>query len=241
MKKVINPCFCKTYRSSGMEVMSRAFAEIEFSNGRLSIHGVIGPMVGGNCLGGAGQCVEEMREGTPNDGWTREMLDKFCNIWDRWHLNDMNPCCEHQRSLGWLEQAKETMTMYHYRLTAEARAKKNAAEQEALRHLAAGETFVPTPEQVLFAGLPTWRETYSELGEGLALYYEPNANSIHGATETKARGWVRFDEDPHGILCKPCPVCGYKYGTSWKTEEVPQDVIDWLFALPDTTKRPAWV
>lgn len=52
---------------------------------------------------------------------------------------------------------------------------------------------------------------------------------------------VKPDEHPDGILCKPCPVCGYKYGTSWLMEEVPEDVIDWLFALPDTTVKPAWV
>ena len=38
-------------------------------------------------------------------------------------------------------------------------------------------------------------------------------------------GWVRPDEHPAGLLTKPCPVCGYRYGTEWKTEDLPGDVI----------------
>lgn len=49
------------------------------------------------------------------------------------------------------------------------------------------------------------------------------------------------ENDPRGILCKPCPVCGYEYGSGWQKVEVPQEVIDWLMALPDTEKKPAWV
>lgn len=33
----------------------------------------------------------------------------------------------------------------------------------------------------------------------------------------------------------------YKYGYRWLTEEVPQEVIDWLFNLPETDMTPAWV
>ena len=44
-----------------------------------------------------------------------------------------------------------------------------------------------------------------------------------------------------GLLCKPCPECGYKYGTAWLKKEVPEEVIQWLKALPDADKVPAWV
>jgi len=46
---------------------------------------------------------------------------------------------------------------------------------------------------------------------------------------------------PTGHLTEPCPTCGYKYGTAWLKEEVPQDVIDWLFSLPVADKKPAWI
>ena len=32
-------------------------------------------------------------------------------------------------------------------------------------------------------------------------------------------------EHADGILCKPCAVCGYEYGSAWKVEEVPADVV----------------
>lgn len=34
---------------------------------------------------------------------------------------------------------------------------------------------------------------------------------------------------------------GYKYGSKWLREEVPEDVIEWLMALPDSPTKPAWV
>lgn len=34
---------------------------------------------------------------------------------------------------------------------------------------------------------------------------------------------------------------GYKYGTSWLREEVPEDVLKFLKSLPDTDKQPAWI
>ncbi len=49
--------------------------------------------------------------------------------------------------------------------------------------------------------------------------------------------WITPNEHPDGLLGAPCPVCGYKYGTKWLREEVPQDVIDWLFSLPEGDKR----
>ena len=82
MKKVVSPCLCTVYTRSGNEATARAFCEIQFENGRLSITGVIGPMPSGNCRGSAGQCVDAIREGRPCDEWTQEMLDKFCSIWD---------------------------------------------------------------------------------------------------------------------------------------------------------------
>jgi len=172
MRKIVNPCICDVDGKA-----ARAFVEIKFDEGRLSISGVVGPTRNGNCLGSAGQCVDEIRAGTPAEKWTNEMLQKLCSIWDAWHLNDMRPYCEHQKQLGW-------------------------------RELARMEVICP---------------------------------GISGATEKKALGWLRPEDHPDGILCKPCPVCGYKYGTAWKTEEVPKDIIDWLFNLPSTKVTPAWV
>jgi len=53
--------------------------------------------------------------------------------------------------------------------------------------------------------------------------------------------WVNREEHPDGLLSYPCPVCGYKYGSSWLREEVPSDVLDFLRNLPPAGRTPAWV
>lgn len=240
MRKVINPCLCKVHGAGPVN----AFARIEYKDGRLSICGVIGPMSNGNCKGSAGRCVDSIRKGRPTEDWTPDMLKKFCDTWDRWHLNDMRAYCQHQKELGWDKIAGENITQYHYRLTGDALKLKNAAEKAALESLRNGETFTPSEDQAFFAGLEYRVDTFGELDENLAPHYAPKKPLYagdKGPTETKMRGWVRFDESDLGILCKPCPVCGYKYGTSWLKEEVPQDVLEWLSSLPETKQRPAWV
>lgn len=57
----------------------------------------------------------------------------------------------------------------------------------------------------------------------------------------KLSSWVYEKEHPKGVLSKPCPICGYHYGSAWLKEEVPQDVIDFLFSLPSTDIEPAWI
>lgn len=239
MKKVINPCMCEVYNGN-----ARGFVKIEYDGGELSLCGVIGPMSDGNAKGSCGQCTDEIRKGEPIEGWTREMLDKLCEIWDRWHLNDMRPYCEHQKELGWDKMAGEKVTLYNYRLTTESMDKKKDAEKAALTALREGRTFTPTEEQITYATMPYSVKTYEELTGEAAERYEPKKSLFsgdEGATETKMLGWLYPKDHPDGILGKACPVCGYKYGTSWKKEEVPEDVIEWLFALPDTEVKPAWV
>lgn len=114
------------------------------------------------------------------------------------------------------------------------RAKKRIeAKKAVLEALRADKTFTPDTEQVLFASLPDYHTSF-----------ENEINLPHHKlyrTEVKTRQTISYDEDPIGILSKPCPICGYKYGSSWCKEEIPQDVIDFLSALPETTVTPAWV
>jgi hypothetical protein len=59
--------------------------------------------------------------------------------------------------------------------------------------------------------------------------------------ERKTAGWTTPDEHPEGLLGKPCSLCGYRYGSAWNKESVPDDVLAWLYNLPDTKITPAWV
>jgi hypothetical protein len=90
MKKVINPF---TFDGGGV---IRVFCEIEYKEGRLSITGVEGPLRSGNCIGSSGQIDMGWFPFNPDGrgvefsaGWGREMVSKFFEVWDRWHLNDM--------------------------------------------------------------------------------------------------------------------------------------------------------
>jgi len=240
MNKIVNPAICdcgKTRR--------RAFARITIEDGNLRITGVIGPTRGGNALGYAGQCQDHIRAGDPAEGWDREMLDKFCDIWDRWHLNNSRAACEHQRQLGWERDANEEATIYHWRLNEDVNREKDRAEAAALAALRAGDTFTPTSEEAFYANLVYGIETYnSGLPDEMAPYYHPKRSLYPGdigASEKKKRGWIRYGTNPIGILCKPCPVCGYEYGSKWMKEDVPADVIQWLITLPGTKVKPAWV
>lgn len=47
--------------------------------------------------------------------------------------------------------------------------------------------------------------------------------------------WVYEKEHPKGFLCKPCPICGYEYGSKWLTREVPAQVLVWLDNLETFT------
>lgn len=53
--------------------------------------------------------------------------------------------------------------------------------------------------------------------------------------------WVTRKEHPAGLLSEPCPVCGYRYGSAWRTEPVPERVITELAAMPASDVTPAWV
>ena len=58
----------------------------------------------GHCVGG-GQSIDTveavLRRGKLAKGITPTTVEALLGIWRRWHLNDMNAGCEHQRDFGW--------------------------------------------------------------------------------------------------------------------------------------------
>ncbi len=69
------------------------FVEIEWQYHRnkhweLSITGVEGPNIHGNCVGSCGQCRDFEIHGLAK-GWTFDMLARLRQVWERWHLNGM--------------------------------------------------------------------------------------------------------------------------------------------------------
>lgn len=226
------------------------FIELEYARkqnkNRLSICGNI-------VRTSAGQCSDTIREAitagefTPAKDWDIEKVKTLLTVWDSWHLNDMHPECEHQNNLGWLQLATEKIRTYHFRLNPETSAKKSQLEEEALgraRSVEQGRSLGFYAQERAIMRLEQFiKQDSPELGE-LARYYIPCSDALgsyFAPYEEKARGWVNYPEHSLGLLGKPCPECGYKYGTEWKHVEVPEDIINFLRTLPETSKRsPNW-
>jgi hypothetical protein len=238
----------KTVRLGKTRIGNRlvsVFCKIQIEDGKLSITGVEGPMSNGNAAGSCGQIDmhrPEIVELAP--GWTRDKLAVFWDTWKAWHLNDMRAGCEHQRA-KW--NPSEDITLYYYRLRPEVDQARRNTETAAKACIAKGETFTPTAEQTRIALLPdkiTLAE--AELPANLTKDYTANGpiytgDTYNRASEKKTAGWVKPSEHPKGLLCKPCEVCSYEYGSAWLRQELPADVVSFLGSLPETDITPAWV
>jgi len=221
----------------GRTPLGDMFVTIEYREGRLSITGVEGPKANGDATGGGGQntdALADVKNYAPE--WNAEKVAKLREVWDRWHLNDMRPGCEHQRA-AW--DTREEVEVITYKLTREAWALKREAEKEAIYSASIGrEPILDTTQRALLGE----NVLIGTSATGFKIVTPPDADSpLSGCYEVdkrehKAAGWVRPEEHPRGLLCKPCEVCGYKYGSSWLREDVPADVLKWLEALPVADK-----
>jgi len=150
---------------TGGKIRASVFVAIKMTDGGLSITGVVGPNQAGGCRGSCGQCREAPLEVTGfADGWNKAKARKLVEIWDRWHLNDMNA--------------------------------GSAVQMEWMRN---------NPVEAVY----------------------PESHYVKAGAALAAAG-LNPDAD------------GYKYGSAWKREDVPQEVIDWLMALPDADKPCPW-
>ena len=227
------------------KLYAQVHIQINYNANKLSLSGVVGALPSGDCRGNCGQINRYLSEMTNlHDGWTRPMVNQLVQYWDRWHLNDMRAACEHQRELGWLEDAKKEATLYNFRLKQEISRLQTTIKDNIIKTIKLNEIYIPKDNDAFILNLPYSIKTHTEtLGDKISAYYEPKKplyTGDDGFTETKTLGWLNEEDHPEGILSKACPVCGYKYGTKWLHEEVPQEVIDWLFALPDAKNKCVW-
>ncbi len=212
------------------------FCKITYSDdGRLSITGVEGPKRDGDAIGSCGQIImSEWDIKIYAPGWSELLVVQFRHVWDKWHLNGMRPNCEHQVGPEWTSKDVEVVT---YGLSSEGHKLRKEAQKESERAALAGEV-----------------AALNETGKALLtdvwfkdMFTPPDADSPLSSLfevkkrETKRTGWLHTNQHPNGFLAKACPVCGYKYGTKWLKETVPDDVLAFLLGLPDTDVQPAWV
>jgi len=78
---------------------------VDWKNNNLSMSGVVGPRADGDCHGGCGQIKKEVKKLLDDPLGKllvpKEKIQRIVDIWENYHLNDMQAGCEHQRQLGW--------------------------------------------------------------------------------------------------------------------------------------------
>ena len=177
---------------------------------RLSMCGMVTTIRGEFVAGG--QIEDRLLEMYNDNPKVTRMLE----IWKEYHLNDMHPECEHQRALGWCQLANETVDYYRYCLKSEVLRRQNKLNEYIDEILKTSGTVTMSYEERILKSLPYF--TY-DLNDTNVEYYRLDTK------DERRRGSLSYKKDPRGILLKPCPVCGYEYGSAWLYMPIPEDVI----------------
>lgn len=163
-----------------------------------------------------GQCIDSIYNDFKGQIQNRKTYEEIMALWEKWHLNDMNAGCKHQRALKWgtkkISLTKLKLKWKDYaeeQSDLEKRIMKKVKETGRIELSANDKNLLNMP---YFLTIPT---------EKLARY---KAQYQVESTEEKTSGWVSEDEHPQGVLSKACPKCGYKYGSAWVYE--PIEIVD---------------
>ncbi|MCI2980666.1 hypothetical protein [[Clostridium] innocuum] len=184
----------------------------------------------------SGQCLDDIASILHN-----ETFDKIYRLWQLYHLNGMHAECEHQRKLGWREAAGEKVTIYHWKLKSEVTRHQQEIETKVKQAIKDCKCFTPTANEAWLYNLSYEIKTEAdELPEELKPYYEPKTflgKNEH--IEVKKRGWLYKKDHSKGLMCEPCPVCGYKYGSSWCYMPIPENDKKIIYELLEKEKTQA--
>lgn len=262
--KVINPT--NSYGENDDDKSKfQNYIKIKFKDNVLSITGVMGPMKNGDCKGSAGQCIDTICDihdryyiTEINDGFTELSLNKFVKIWEEWHLNNAKPYDKKMKKLGWDKLAKKEIYEVEFDLTHDIHEIIRSIESEMMENIkTSGKAQISKTEKMLLnLPLSLTKYFYSDKNITAPKYYKIATNihtknpdikkTILGCVQPKGRmkrDKFAFGNDGHpdGLLGKLCEESGNCYGKSWYFHEVPEDVLEWLYNLPDSKKDPAWV
>lgn len=196
----------------------------------LSIVGVERPRRDGNAAS-CGQnlkCLKAIKKFA--DGWDKENALRFYSVWDRWHGNDFRPYCEHMiRDHGF--DPLEMCTVYHFDLCSNVLIEQRKIEKNLMDSILRGEVVQATQDQ-----LTVLQKPYQYISETA----HPKDGYKVSKVETKVAGQLKSQEHSKGLLLKTCPTCAYAYGSRWRVEEIPADVLDFLESLPASINPADW-
>ena len=169
-----------------------------------------------------GQCLDSLQ---PYFKLSPTFTEIF-RLWKLYHLNDMHAACIHQAAQGWEEQAAEKVTLYVFTMTTEAIRERDALKRRILTVAQNGEAWKTSPVEQLLLSLEYSVKSENEaLPENIGGYYKLKEKEI------KACGWLHPEEHSRGILGKPCPVCGYRYGHCWNYFPIPAEDEEIIYKL----------
>lgn len=153
-----------------------------------------------------GQCLDTIAEYITDD----KVFAEIYRLWNLYHLNDMHAECIHQNELGWPEQAREEVIVYRYVLNSETSRRQDRIQGKIIEDAKKNLFEKLSDEDLKILNLDYSCYTYNvSIDDDLSRYYKLDKQ------ETERRGYISHKANPIGILGKKCPVCGYRYGSSW--------------------------
>lgn len=212
-----------------------AIVTIDYHDEKLSLSGVVGPRSNGDCYGSAGQIDMSFKEIDPRGHITindvegnKKIIARLLNVWRRFHMNDTQAACEHQRQI-WKTEIHKKLRLTSYKWSDKYHAARQAAQDGTM----------PEYQYKEWSSI-VCRVDAATIDTNSPKYPSDEIRNLiaegwikEDKTEEKDAHWTHFQEHPKGLLCKPCPVCGYKYGTEWKKKAVSSWAIRFLESLPD--------
>lgn len=175
---------------------------------------------GKNCLDrfciSAGQNLDDILEfiKTMDNKKDIKKLLLIHDLWKKYHLNDMHADCEHAINE---KEASKKVIVYEYSYKGYLSYFEPKLKQLQNNKILKDNIKFNKACKIISKYRYSFKTTQKPPKKVLKYYKLKNK-------EVKTLGWVNYDKDltPNGILCKPCPICGYKYGTSWNYRPIPQ-------------------
>lgn len=223
--------------------------------------------ISGTYDGGWGQIRDSLAKLSPGrlaPGWTPAMVDELRAIWKSWHLNGMRASCPHQTGPDW---TPTPVTIEKFSIDWDARRRlqrqheqyctgqgvpavhDRASYQKAVSWSPAAEILLMLLELNIrpFDWTAHDRAYVTRRCNRLAPNLQPAIEHpdlddpgravILVRRETKQTNWLLETEHPDGYLSKPCPECGYAYGSTWLSEPLPDAVYAFVDGLPTGDTR----